>query len=66
MNWLAIDLNGLKLVNDGPGRAAGDAILRRAGEVLRGATAGQAVCGVRIGGDEFVVLMPGCGDSGHD
>ena len=57
---LAIDLNGLKLVNDSLGHAAGDAMLRRAGEVLSSATAGQAVCTARIGGDEFVVLMPGC------
>lgn len=57
---LAIDLNGLKMVNDSLGHAAGDAMLRRAGEVLSSATNGQAVCTARIGGDEFVVLMPGC------
>jgi diguanylate cyclase (GGDEF)-like protein len=57
---LVIDLNGLKQVNDSLGHAAGDAMLRRAGEVLTSATAGQAVCAARIGGDEFVVLMPGC------
>lgn len=60
MCLLAIDLNGLKLVNDNLGHAAGDAMLRRAGEVLSSATAGQTVCTARIGGDEFVVLMPGC------
>jgi len=60
LSLLAIDLNGLKLVNDGLGHAAGDAMLRRAGEVISSATSGQAVCTARIGGDEFVVLMPGC------
>ena len=31
---IAIDLNGLKAINDEQGHAAGDAMLRRAGEVL--------------------------------
>jgi diguanylate cyclase (GGDEF)-like protein len=62
LSVLAIDLNGLKSVNDQEGHAAGDAVLRRAGEVLSTATAGQTVCVSRTGGDEFVVLMPGCND----
>ena len=32
---LMIDINGLKTVNDDLGHLAGDALLRRAGEVLR-------------------------------
>jgi diguanylate cyclase (GGDEF)-like protein len=56
---LAIDLNGLKRINDSDGHVAGDALLRRAGEVLASATAGQPWCMARIGGDEFVALMPG-------
>ncbi|HVR53639.1 MAG TPA: sensor domain-containing diguanylate cyclase [Pseudorhodoferax sp.] len=56
---LAMDLNGLKRVNDSEGHVAGDALLRRAGEVLSSATAGQPWCMARIGGDEFVALLPG-------
>jgi diguanylate cyclase (GGDEF)-like protein len=52
-------MNGLKRVNDQDGHAAGDALLRRAGEVLASATDKLNVCLARIGGDEFVVLMPG-------
>lgn len=60
---LVMDLDGLKAANDLLGHAAGDALLRRAGEVLANAVARPAVA-ARIGGDEFAVLMPG-GDE-HD
>ncbi len=60
LSILAMDLNGLKKVNDSEGHAAGDAILRRTGEVLTNATAGHPYCVARVGGDEFVALMPGC------
>jgi diguanylate cyclase (GGDEF)-like protein len=52
------DLNGLKHVNDTTGHAAGDQLLRRAGEILSAAVSG-GMRAARIGGDEFAVLMPG-------
>ncbi|VVE44746.1 histidine kinase [Pandoraea commovens] len=51
------DLNGLKAVNDQLGHAAGDALLRRAGEVLGKAVAAPQIA-ARIGGDEFALLLP--------
>lgn len=56
---VAVDVNGLKLANDELGHGAGDALLRRAGEVLGKAAEPPGVA-ARIGGDEFVVLLPGC------
>lgn len=55
---IMIDLNDLKRVNDQLGHAAGDALLRRAGEVLSKAIDKPAHA-ARIGGDEFAVLLPG-------
>lgn len=55
---LVIDLNGLKQVNDERGHRAGDALLRRVGEVLAKASQAPATA-ARIGGDEFAVLIPG-------
>ena len=55
---IALDLNGLKQVNDLNGHGDGDALLRRTGEVLKKAV-GEQACIARVGGDEFMVLLPG-------
>ncbi|HEY1998388.1 sensor domain-containing diguanylate cyclase [Paraburkholderia sp.] len=57
------DLNGLKRVNDQLGHAAGDALLRRAGEVLAKAME-TPFHAARIGGDEFAILMPSTDERG--
>jgi diguanylate cyclase (GGDEF)-like protein len=52
-----IDLDGLKRVNDTEGHAAGDAHLKGMAQALRNALRiGDTA--YRIGGDEFVVLLP--------
>ncbi len=55
---IIVDLNGLKAANDEFGHAAGDALLRRAGEVFDSLVEKPASVS-RIGGDEFAVLLPG-------
>ncbi|WP_206952190.1 sensor domain-containing diguanylate cyclase [Trinickia acidisoli] len=58
---IIVDLNDLKTVNDQLGHAAGDALLRRAGEVLAKAIQ-KPYQAARIGGDEFAVLLPGANE----
>lgn len=55
---IVVDLNGLKEANDQRGHDAGDALLRRFGEVLNSVVKAPHHA-TRIGGDEFAVLMPG-------
>jgi len=58
VSFIALDLNNLKAANDTQGHAAGDALLRRMGEVLNKAI-DRPASAARIGGDEFMVLLPG-------
>uniref|UniRef100_B8DKT4 diguanylate cyclase n=2 Tax=Nitratidesulfovibrio vulgaris TaxID=881 RepID=B8DKT4_NITV9 len=53
-----LDLDDFKRVNDTWGHACGDLVLRRMADLLRDATRAYDVA-ARIGGEEFVLLLPG-------
>lgn len=55
---LLLDIDHFKSINDHLGHAAGDECLRRIGEIVR-STVRAGDSGGRIGGEEFLIVMPG-------
>src|SRR5262249_45580383 len=65
VSFIVIDLNGLKTANDSLGHYAGDQLIRRTAEVLR-ASIEEGYFAARVGGDEFVIAMPGANEEATD
>lgn len=58
-----IDLNGLKKTNDEQGHEAGDRLICHMADILKEVFPQEAY---RIGGDEFVVILPGISEKEFD
>ncbi|WP_246696229.1 PAS domain S-box protein [Mesorhizobium sp. SARCC-RB16n] len=61
--FMYIDLDHFKLVNDTGGHAAGDALLKRVAEAVRGVLGPKDIV-ARLGGDEFAVILKSGSTSG--
>jgi diguanylate cyclase (GGDEF)-like protein len=57
---LFLDLDYFKRVNDTHGHLAGSQVLREVGHILRQKVRNLPGISARYGGDEFVLLLPGC------
>jgi diguanylate cyclase (GGDEF)-like protein/putative nucleotidyltransferase with HDIG domain len=60
VSLLVMDLDGFKAINDTHGHHIGDRALREVASVLRAAIRPYDIC-VRYAGDEFIVVVSGCG-----
>ena len=57
LSIIMFDVNGLKLVNDSFGHDLGDVLLNKAAETIKKACREDDII-ARIGGDEFVLMLP--------
>ncbi|MGF7186086.1 diguanylate cyclase (GGDEF)-like protein/PAS domain S-box-containing protein [Desulfitispora alkaliphila] len=59
---LVIDINKFKQINDEYGHAEGDKILQQTANILKKSIRKDTDIAIRYGGDEFLLLLPGCSE----
>lgn len=62
---VTFDMDGLKVINDTYGHQAGDFAIRSLAAVIRGAAPAEGIT-ARMGGDEFLTVIPGADASKAD
>ncbi len=55
---IVADINGLKMVNDTLGHSSGDRLIMKTARILKSVCEEEDIL-ARIGGDDFILLMPG-------
>ena len=61
MTVLAVDIDGLKIINNGSGRAAGDGAIRAVAKAMGAQLRNSDAMG-RVGGGEFGIFLPSTGE----
>lgn len=57
LSFIYADVNGLKIINDAFGHEQGDKLIQQVADVLKAGCRADDII-ARIGGDEFVILLP--------
>lgn len=60
LSVIIADINGVRLINDAFGHAAGDLMITKTAKVIQGCCGAKHIL-ARTGGDEFSILLPGAG-----
>ena len=63
--FIFVDMDNLKRINDTLGHEAGDKALRLVGETLQDGAGDKGLC-CRLGGDEFLLFLPGADKEGAE
>jgi diguanylate cyclase (GGDEF)-like protein len=64
LSLLVVDIDHFKRCNDQHGHAHGDEVLKAIARLIKSFARRSRDCAARIGGEEFALLLPDCGEQG--